>query len=176
MRDMMHLGGSALSCNRSVAGKDVSLDSLAVAMAVLDVGALVVIGGFEGFESVNLMRKARDRFPQFNVPLLCLPATISSNVPGSDLAVGCDRGLCNLVDAVDKVKQSAVGMRRMFVVEVMGRNCGYLTMLGALCSGSELALLPERPAAPRRPAGRSRHCARALRRGVQEQQRIAAPS
>jgi 6-phosphofructokinase 1 len=145
MRDMMHLGGSALSCNRSVAGKDVSLDSLAVAMAVLDVGALVVIGGFEGFESVNLMRKARDRFPQFCVPLLCLPATISSNVPGSDLAVGCDRGLCNLVDAVDKVKQSAVGMRRMFVVEVMGRHCGYLTMLGALCSGAELALLPERP-------------------------------
>lgn len=145
MRDMMHLGGSALSCNRDVAGKDVTLDSIAVALAVLDISALVVIGGFEGFQSVDNMRRARDRFPQFAMPLFCIPATISCNVPGSDLSIGCDRGLTNLVDAVDKVKQSAVGMRRMFCVEVMGRFCGYLAMLGALCSGAEIALLPENP-------------------------------
>jgi 6-phosphofructokinase 1 len=145
MREMMHLGGSTLSCNRDAAGKEVPLDSIAVAVAVLDISALVVIGGFEGYQSVENMRRARDRFPQFQMPMFCIPATISCNVPGSDVSIGADRGLTNLVDAVDKVKQSAVGMRRMFCVEVMGRHCGYLALIGALCSGAEVALLPENP-------------------------------
>jgi 6-phosphofructokinase 1 len=143
LNEMMHLGGSTLSCNRDAAGKEVPLDSIAVAIAVLDISALVVIGGFEGYQSVDNMRRARDRFPQFQMPMFCIPATISCNVPGSDVSIGADRGLTNLVDAVDKVKQSAVGMRRMFCVEVMGRFCGYLALIGALCSGAEIALLPE---------------------------------
>lgn len=53
--------------------------------------------------------------------------------------------MSNLVEAVDNVKQSAVGTRRVFVVEVMGRRCGYLSMIGAMCSGAERVLLPEAP-------------------------------
>jgi 6-phosphofructokinase 1 len=64
-------------------------------------------------------------------------------LPGSDLSVGADTALNCIVDAVDKIKQSAVAARRCFVVEVMGNNCGYLAQMSSLATGSERVYLPE---------------------------------
>ncbi|HEX7974839.1 MAG TPA: 6-phosphofructokinase [Anaerolineales bacterium] len=74
---------------------------------------------------------------------MCLPATINNNLPGSELSVGADTALNNIVQAVDKIKDSAVAQRRCFVVEVMGRKCGYLALMSGLASGAERVYLNE---------------------------------
>jgi 6-phosphofructokinase len=70
------------------------------------------------------------KFPAFNIPMICLPASINNNLPGSEFSIGADTALNSIVDAVDKIKQSAVATRRCFVVEVMGHYCGYLALMG----------------------------------------------
>jgi 6-phosphofructokinase 1 len=87
--------------------------------------------------------QARNNFPAFNIPLLCLPATIDNDLPGSELSVGADTALNCIVDAIDKIKQSAVAARRCFVVEVMGNQCGYLAQMCGLATGAERVYLPE---------------------------------
>ncbi|HSJ53684.1 MAG TPA: 6-phosphofructokinase, partial [Anaerolineae bacterium] len=74
---------------------------------------------------------------------VCLPASIDNNLPGSELSVGSDTALNNIVSDVDKIKQSAVASRRCFVVEVMGRDCGYLAQMSGLSTGAERTYLPE---------------------------------
>jgi 6-phosphofructokinase 1 len=89
------------------------------------------------------MINERANFPAFNIPMVCLPASINNNLPGSELSIGADTALNNIVDAVDKIKQSAGATRRCFVVEVMGHWCGYLAMMSALATGAERFYLPE---------------------------------
>ena len=85
----------------------------------------------------------RANFPAFRIPIVCLPATIDNNLPGSELSIGADTALNNIVEAVDKIKQSAVADRRCFVVEVMGRDCGYLALMSGLATGAERVYLHE---------------------------------
>ncbi len=92
--------------------------------------------------ALRLARK-REAFPAFDIPIICLPATINNNLPGSELSVGADTALNAIVEAVDKIKQSAVASRRCFVVEVMGRYCGYLALMGGLATGAERVYLHE---------------------------------
>jgi 6-phosphofructokinase 1 len=75
--------------------------------------------------------------------MVCLPASINNNLPGSELSIGADTALNNIVEAVDKIKDSAVAQRRCFVVEVMGRKCGYLALMGGLATGAEQVYLNE---------------------------------
>jgi 6-phosphofructokinase 1 len=105
--------------------------------------AILVIGGWNAYEGVHAMNNERANFPAFNIPIVCLPASINNNLPGSEFSIGADTALNNIVDAVDKIKQSAVATRRCFVVEVMGHWCGYLAMMGALATGAERFYLAE---------------------------------
>jgi 6-phosphofructokinase 1 len=75
--------------------------------------------------------------------MVCLPATINNNLPGTELSVGVDTALNSVVEAVDKIKQSAVATRRCFVVEVMGHYCGYLALMSGLATGAERVYLNE---------------------------------
>jgi 6-phosphofructokinase 1 len=106
------------------------------------IDGLLFIGGWAGYTMQHLLRE-RDNFPAFQIPIICLPATINNNLPGSDLSVGADTALNNIVDAVNKIKQSAVASRRCFVVEVMGKYCGYLALMSMLATGAERAYLHE---------------------------------
>ena len=72
-----------------------------------------------------------------------MPATINNNLPGSELSVGADTALNNIAEAVDKIKDSAVALRRCFVVEVMGRSCGYLALMSGLATGAERVYIHE---------------------------------
>jgi 6-phosphofructokinase 1 len=90
------------------------------------VEAMLVIGGWNAYEGVHAMYNERTNFPAFNIPIVCLPASINNNLPGSEFSIGADTALNNIVEAIDKIKQSAVATRRCFVVEVMGHWCGYL--------------------------------------------------
>ena len=75
--------------------------------------------------------------------MICLPASINNNLPGSEFSIGADTALNNIVDAVDKIKQSAVAARRCFVVEVMGHSCGYLALMSGMATGAERVYINE---------------------------------
>jgi 6-phosphofructokinase 1 len=136
------LGGSELGTNRKVPdGKE--LYAIARTMEVQSIQGLLVIGGSTGYQAAHNLYEARRTFPAFNIPIICLPASINNNLPGSELSIGADTALNNIVEAVDKIKQTAVALRRCYVVEVMGRQCGYLAMMSGLATGAERVYLNE---------------------------------
>ncbi len=65
-------------------------------------------------------------YRELRIPMICVPATIDNNLPGTETTIGADTALNNIVDAVDKIKYTAGAAHRAFIVEVMGRRCGYL--------------------------------------------------
>lgn len=135
-------GGSMLGTTRHVPkGRDL----YAIARAIEDhrIDALLIIGGWTAYEAAYGMLKERPNFPSFNIPMICLPASINNNLPGSEFSIGADTALNSIVDAVDKIKQSAVATRRCFVVEVMGHYCGYLALMGGMATGAERVYLHE---------------------------------
>jgi 6-phosphofructokinase 1 len=136
------MGGSELGTNRKVP-KGADLYQMARTIEKLELDGLLIIGGWEGYESAYKMVMERDNFPAFNIPIVCLPATINNNLPGSDLSIGADTALNSIIHAVDKIKQSAVAARRVFVVEVMGRYCGYLALMSGMATGAERVYLHE---------------------------------
>jgi 6-phosphofructokinase 1 len=135
-------GGADLGTSRHVPG---GRDFYAIAknLETHRVDGLLIIGGWSGYEGAFQLFERRDDFPSFNIPIVCLPASIDNNLPGSELSIGADTALNNIVTNVDKIKQSAVASRRCFVVEVMGRDCGYLALFSGLATGAEKAYLPE---------------------------------
>lgn len=135
-------GGSLLGTNRRVPKGS---DLYAIARVIEDqkIDALLVVGGWTAYESAHLLMTNRNNYPAFNLPVICLPASISNNLPGSELSIGADTALNSIVNAVDKIKQSAVATRRCFVVEVMGHYCGYLALMGGLASGAERVYMHE---------------------------------
>lgn len=135
-------GGSELGTSRRVPqGSD--LYNIARTIEINKIDALLMIGGWNGYEAVHKMVNERSNFPAFNLPIICLPASINNNLPGSEFSIGADTALNSIVDAVDKIKQSAVATRRCFVVEVMGHWCGYLALMGGLATGAERVYLHE---------------------------------
>ncbi|MGE0822016.1 MAG: 6-phosphofructokinase [Candidatus Binatia bacterium] len=136
------VGGAELGTNRKIpSGKD--FYAIARVLEQHKIEGLLMIGGWTGYEAMHELFLARETFPVFNIPLLCVPATIDNNLPGSELSIGADTALNNIMEAVDKIKQSAVASQRCFVVEVMGRNCGYLAQMSGLATGAERVYLPE---------------------------------
>jgi len=136
------LGGAELGTNRKMpSGKD--FYAIARVFEEHQIQGLLLIGGWSGYEAVHRLHSARDTFPAFQIPMICLPATIDNDLPGSELSIGADTALNSIVEAVDKIKQSAVASRRCFVVEVMGRDCGYLAQMSGLATGAERVYLPE---------------------------------
>jgi 6-phosphofructokinase 1 len=136
------MGGSELGTSRKVpTGSD--LYAIARAIEEFEIQGILMIGGWSGYETAFSLINSRDNYPAFNIPFVCLPATINNNLPGSELSIGADTALNNIVEAVDKIKDSAVALRRCFVVEVMGRNCGYLALMSGLATGAERVYLNE---------------------------------
>jgi 6-phosphofructokinase 1 len=136
------MGGSELGTSRHVP-KGSDLYAIARAIDKHQIEALLVIGGWNAYEATFKLYNERDNFPSFNIPMVCMPASINNNLPGSEISVGVDTALNSIVDAVDKIKQSAVATRRCFVVEVMGHWCGYLALMGGLATGAERVYLHE---------------------------------
>ncbi|MCZ7554088.1 MAG: 6-phosphofructokinase [Anaerolineae bacterium UTCFX2] len=135
-------GGCELGTTRQIpSGSD--FYNLARAIEKFEIHGLIIIGGWAGYEMAFQMFNARENYPAFNIPTVCLPATINNNLPGSELSIGADTALNNIVGAVDKIKDSAVALRRVFVVEVMGRFCGYLALMSGLATGAERVYINE---------------------------------
>jgi 6-phosphofructokinase 1 len=111
------------------------------------VDALVLVGGTEAYRTAMALHApaAQEHHPALRLPVVCLPATIDNNVPGTDLSIGADTALNTIVEALDKLRTSASATRRCFVVETMGGPCGYLALMAGLAAGAERVYLPEEP-------------------------------
>ncbi len=135
-------GGAELGSNRYVPNGS---DFYTIARKIEDhkLDAILMIGGWTGYQSAYELFNRRSSFPAFNISIVCLPASIDNDLPGSELSIGADSALNNIVEAVDKIKESAVASQRCFVVEVMGRYCGYLALMSGMATGAERVYLNE---------------------------------
>ncbi|XP_070842655.1 ATP-dependent 6-phosphofructokinase, platelet type isoform X4 [Chaetodon trifascialis] len=137
-------GGSLLGTKRTLPAKHI--DKIAEQMRKHNINALLIVGGFEAFESLLQLYEARATYEEFCIPMCMLPATISNNVPGTDLSIGADTALNAIVETCDRIKQSASGTkRRVFIIETMGGYCGYLASVGGLAAGADAAYIYEEP-------------------------------
>uniref|UniRef100_A0A8D3DT64 ATP-dependent 6-phosphofructokinase n=1 Tax=Scophthalmus maximus TaxID=52904 RepID=A0A8D3DT64_SCOMX len=137
-------GGSLLGTKRTLPAKYV--DKIAEQMRENNINALLIIGGFEAFLSLLELLTARGKYDEFCVPMVMVPATVSNNVPGSDLSIGADTALNAITTTCDRIKQSASGTkRRVFIIETMGGYCGYLASVGGLAAGADAAYIYEEP-------------------------------
>ncbi|NWV26101.1 PFKAP protein, partial [Origma solitaria] len=135
-------GGSILGTKRTLPAK--YLEKIAEQMRTNNINALMVIGGFEAYLGLLELSAAREKYEEFCVPMVMVPATVSNNVPGSDFSIGADTALNTITDTCDRIKQSASGTkRRVFIIETMGGYCGYLANMGALAAGADAAYIFE---------------------------------
>ena len=108
------------------------------------IDGLLMVGGWSAYQIAEMMDEMRHKFAAFDIPVICVPASINNNLPGSELSIGADTALNTIVEAVDKIKNSADTSRRAFLVEVMGRFCGYLAVMSGLSTGAEYIYLHEK--------------------------------
>jgi 6-phosphofructokinase 1 len=102
----------------------------------MSVDGLVVIGGNGSLTGALQLHR-------MNYPVVGIPGTIDNDVNGTDISIGVDTTLNTILDAVDKIKDTASSHHRAFLIEVMGRDSGYLALMASIASGAELALIPE---------------------------------
>ena len=136
-------GGTVLGTNRQQP-EEKDFYSIARTIEEHKISGLLMIGGWAGYQVIESLFLMRKNFKAFNLPMLCIPAAINNNLPGSELAIGADTALNTIVEAVDKIKHSSDSSRRAFIVEVMGRYCGYLAMMSGLATGAEYIYLHEK--------------------------------
>ncbi|WP_115726857.1 6-phosphofructokinase [Actinomyces culturomici] len=135
-------GGAELGTRREVPEVE-QYYALGRAIERNEFDALLVIGGLNAYLAVKAMMDERDRYPAFRIPIVLVPASIDNNLPGSELSIGADTAINNATWALDRIKESAAATKRCFVAELMGRRCGYLTLMSSLASGAEYAYLNE---------------------------------
>lgn len=136
--NIIQRGGTILKTARSDEFKTEEGRKLAYEnMQKLGIEALVVIGGDGSLTGASVFAN------EYNIPIVGLPATIDNDLHGTDVTIGYDTALNTIMDAMDKIRDTATSHERLFFVEVMGRNCGYLALNSAIASGAEAAIIPE---------------------------------
>lgn len=142
VEDWLASGGAELGVRRSMP-TTADLYPISRALEEHRVDALLMIGGWNGYQAVHLLDRERDRYPALRIPLVCVPASIDNNLPGSELSIGSDTALNVVTEAIDRLKVSGAAARRAFVVETMGRYCGFLALVSGLAGGAERVYLHE---------------------------------
>ncbi|KAA8894971.1 phosphofructokinase-domain-containing protein [Sphaerosporella brunnea] len=135
-------GGSEIGTNRTLPSEDMGMVAWYFQKYKFD--GLLIIGGFEAYHALTELYEAREAYPAFRIPMTCLPATISNNVPGTEFSIGSDTCLNALVEYCDAIKQSAsASRRRVFVVECQGGRSGYVATMAGLSVGALAVYTPE---------------------------------
>ena len=135
-------GGAELGTSRDLPSKD-EYQKIAQKFSEHNIDGLLIIGGWSGYQLAYDLHSLQKEFPSLRRPIVCVPATINHDLPGTEITIGADTALNSIVYDVDKIKDSAVASRRCYVVEVMGRDCGYLGLMGGMATGAERVYLPE---------------------------------
>jgi 6-phosphofructokinase 1 len=138
--NIIGLGGTILKTARADAflaeeGQRAGLDHL----RTRGIDGLIVIGGNGSLAGARVLAE------RHGFPVVGVPATIDNDVPGVDRSIGADTAVNVALDALDKIRDTATSLERIFVVEVMGRKCGWIAMQVALAGGCEEVLVPEMP-------------------------------
>lgn len=136
--NIIQLGGTILKTARcqefkTPEGRQITYET----MQKEGIDALIVIGGDGSLTGARLLAQ------EYDVPCIGLPGTIDNDLFGTDTTIGYDTALNTILDAVDKIRDTATSHERLFFVEVMGRDAGFLALNGAIASGAEAAIIPE---------------------------------
>jgi 6-phosphofructokinase 1 len=134
---IMQRGGTILKTSRcekfkTKEGLDIALQKL----KEFNIDGLVTIGGD------GTLRGTR-KLSALGVKTMGVPATIDNDLSKTDMAIGVDTALNTVIGAIDKIKDTASSHERAFIIEVMGRNSGYLALMGGIAGGVEVVLIPE---------------------------------
>ncbi len=104
----------------------------------LGIDGLVVIGGDGSFKGADIFSR------EFDIPCIGLPGTIDKDIAGTDFTIGFDTAVNTAVEAIDKIRDTADAHDRLFIIEVMGRDAGYIALHSGIATGAEHILIPER--------------------------------
>nr|CAD7195358.1 unnamed protein product [Timema douglasi]CAD7571961.1 unnamed protein product [Timema californicum] len=135
-------GGAMLGTKRTLPGQ--RINQVAARLKEFKIQALLIIGGFEAYQAGLQLVENRNVHPEFCIPIVIIPSTISNNVPGTEFSLGTDTALNEITEICDRIRQSAQGTkRRVFVIETMGGYCGYLATVSGLAGGADAAYIYE---------------------------------
>ena len=135
--DILNRGGTVLGSARLTEFKDLEIQKKPVqTLQNAKIDAVVVIGGDGSYRGAMALTK-------LGINCIGLPGTIDNDLYGTDTTIGYDTALNTILDAVDKIRDTATSHERLFFVEVMGHTAGYLALNGAIASGAEAAIIPE---------------------------------
>jgi 6-phosphofructokinase 1 len=104
----------------------------------LGIDGLVVIGGDGSFRGADIFSR------EYDIPCIGLPGTIDKDIAGTDFTIGFDTAVNTAVEAIDKIRDTADAHDRLFIIEVMGRDAGYIALHSGIATGAEHILIPER--------------------------------
>ncbi|MBK6825248.1 MAG: 6-phosphofructokinase [Saprospiraceae bacterium] len=138
VRNILQRGGTILKTARSsrfltVEGRKIAYENL----LANDIDALVAIGGNGTFTGSMVFNS------EYNIPTIGLPGTIDNDLYGTDYTIGFDTAVNTAIQAVDKIRDTADSHNRIFLIEVMGRNSGYIALHTAIGSGASAFIIPE---------------------------------
>ncbi len=103
-----------------------------------NINGLVIIGGDGSFRGAQIFSN------EFDIPCIGLPGTIDKDIAGTDFTIGFDTAVNTAVEAIDKIRDTADAHDRLFIIEVMGRDAGYIALHSGIATGAENILIPER--------------------------------
>lgn len=133
---IINLGGTILKSSRCEEIKtENGLKEAVQTLKEYKIDYLVVIGGDGSIKAASKISKY--------IPVICIPASIDNDVYGTDETIGFDTAIDTAVEAIDKIRDTATSFERIFIVEVMGREHGFLALSVAVASGAEIVIIPE---------------------------------
>lgn len=139
VRHIIHRGGTFLKTARSPRfitkeGRDRAYGNI----LKNEIDALIIIGGDGSF------RGASEFYTEYGIPFIGVPATIDNDIHGTDFTIGYDTALNTVIEAIDRIRDSATSHNRVFFVEVMGRDAGFIALNSGIASGAQDILIPEK--------------------------------
>jgi len=135
---ILHRGGTIIRSSRSKRFFDSSHRKQAYNNLKLhNIKGIVVLGGDGSFKALEVFSS------EFDINFVGIPSTIDNDIYGTEYCLGVDTALNVIRDALDKIRDTASSFNRAFVIEVMGRDCGYLAVVSSIVSGAEICVIPE---------------------------------
>ncbi|WP_067727594.1 6-phosphofructokinase [Oceanobacillus damuensis] len=135
--DIIHRGGTILQSTRCEEFKTYEGQQQAIAqLQEVGIEGLIIIGGDGSF-------KAAKKLTEQGLPTIGIPATIDNDITGTEYSIGFDTAVNTAVEAIDKIRDTAVSHERTYVIEVMGRDAGDIALWAGMCTGAESIIIPE---------------------------------
>jgi 6-phosphofructokinase 1 len=135
---IIHLGGTIIRSSRSKRFFDKKYRLQAYKnLKKHKITKIIVLGGDGSFRAMDVF------YNEFGIKFVGIPATIDNDIYGTDYCLGVDTALNMIRNAVDAIRDTASSFKRAFVIETMGRECGYLALVSAITSGAEICVIPE---------------------------------